>query len=81
MPPSVPANKGLKAIQLKKAEEFLLEVRELLPLGPSDEVNRVSRVDGPPSYNEAVTNDSRLAERKRSDSDLARELHAKLNAE
>lgn len=81
VPPSVPANKGLKAIQLKKVEEFLLEVRDPLPFGTSDEVNRVRRDDGPPSYHEAMTNDSGLAGHQRSDSDLARELHAKLNAE
>ena len=81
VPPSVPANKGLKAIQLTKAEEFLLEVRDPLPFGTSDEVNCVRRDDGPPSYYEAMANDSCLAGHQRSDSDLARELHAKLNAE
>lgn len=94
VPPSVPANKGLKAIQLKKADEFLLEMRDPLPLGTlseelsmspgrngADEMNRIRRDDGPPSYNEAMTSDSRLLGHQRSDSDLARELHAKLNAE
>ncbi len=93
VPPSVPASKGLKAIQLKKADEFFLEMRDPLPLGtlpgerpmsPSrnetDEVSRIRKDDGPPSYVEAM-NDSCLAGHQRSDSDLARELHAKLNAE
>ncbi len=36
----------------------------------------------PPSYDAAMTSDPRLAPgRERSDSDLARELHAKLNTE
>lgn len=33
VPPSVPANKALKAIQLKKVVEFTLEMRDPLPLG------------------------------------------------
>ena len=33
VPPSVPSNKALKAIHLKKLEEFSLEARDPLPLG------------------------------------------------
>jgi hypothetical protein len=55
------------------------------PMSPSTnethEMSRIPRDDGPPSYVEAMTNDTRLAGHQRSDSDLARELHAKLNAE
>jgi len=105
VPPSVPANKALKAIHLKKMEEFSLEMRDPLPLGvPADEpkkmedrsmvatsigvghiTNHSSGSDGatpPPSYDEAMSSDPRLAPAlERSDSDLARELHAKLNTE
>ena len=94
VPPSVPANKGLKAIRLKKADEFFLEMRDPLPLGSlseelsmspgrkvADDMNRIRRDDGPPSYNEAMSSDSRFSGHQRSDSDLARELQAKLNAE
>jgi hypothetical protein len=34
VPHSVPANKALKAIHLKKAEEFVLGPRDPLPFGP-----------------------------------------------
>ncbi len=33
VPPSVPSEKALKAIQLKKAEQYILEMRDPLPLG------------------------------------------------
>lgn len=33
VPPSVPANKALKSIHLKKVEEYALEMRDPLPLG------------------------------------------------
>ena len=33
VPPSVPANKALKAINLKKVEAFVLETRDPLPFG------------------------------------------------
>ncbi|KAL9180974.1 hypothetical protein ACHAXT_009779 [Thalassiosira profunda] len=106
VPPSVPSNKALKAIQLKKIEAFECEVRDPLPLGspvdlePKDEgvvepstgsgdrrssSERSSQSGGgpppPPSYEQAMNNDPQLAapNRERSDSDLARELDAKLN--
>ncbi|KAL7537434.1 hypothetical protein ACHAWF_005762, partial [Thalassiosira exigua] len=96
VPPSVPADKALKAIHLKKSEEYVLEVRDPLPLGaqaePAGGVREPStgsgnmRIGGnppPPSYDKAVMNDPPLQggpELSRSDSDLARELHAKLNS-
>jgi len=110
VPPSVPANKALKAIQLKKVVEFTLKMREPLPLGdihgPRDDntaANSNSTVtssslgtynvdgmvdgstaasvgdDAPPSYGEAMANSRFVEGRERSDSDYARELHAKLN--
>ena len=33
VPPSVPSEKGLKSIHLKKAEPYVLEMRDPLPLG------------------------------------------------
>jgi len=33
VPPSVPSEKGLQPIQLKKAEQYILEMRDPLPLG------------------------------------------------
>lgn len=100
----MPANKALKAIQLKKVEEFNLEMRDPLPLGsqevePKDGARSISATsigsgdmgnstghsgDGalpPPSYDEAVFLDPRVAGLQRSDSDLARELSEKLNTE
>lgn len=50
VPPSVPANKALKAIKLKKVEEFTLEMRDPLPLGapidlePKDEGIRATSI-------------------------------------
>lgn len=109
VPPSVPANKALKPIQLKKVEAFVLEMRDPLPLGapidlepPNDESkiaasnhssvsndlsarSHSSSGDGnlpPPSYDLAMSSDSRLAGSpglERSDSDLARELSERLN--
>jgi hypothetical protein len=81
VPPSVPANKALKPIQLQKVEEFKLEARDLLPFSiPGQKIHNSSLP--PPTYDQAMVNDSRLAEsRDRSDSDLARELHEKLNSE
>ena len=111
VPPSVPSNKALKAIDLKKAEEFVLEQKDPLPLGvpadleplPSERSSVLSTSGGdddvaasnhstaasggdgdlpPPSYDLAMSNDSRLAtgeSRERSDSDLARELSERLN--
>mmetsp|Transcript_26118 Transcript_26118/g.47392 ORF Transcript_26118/g.47392 Transcript_26118/m.47392 type:complete len:217 (+) Transcript_26118:658-1308(+) len=82
VPPSVPANKALKAIKLKKMEEYTLEMRDPLPLGPKGATAGQDGANngGPPSYDDAAANDPRLAGRPRSDSDLARELQAKLNA-
>mmetsp|Transcript_2083 Transcript_2083/g.3821 ORF Transcript_2083/g.3821 Transcript_2083/m.3821 type:complete len:464 (-) Transcript_2083:176-1567(-) len=86
VPPSVPANKALKAIKLKKMEEYTLEMRDPLTLGPKDTTAGAGQGGtntnngGPPSYDDAAANDPRLAGRPRSDSDLARELQAKLNA-
>ena len=84
VPPSVPANKALKAIKLKKMEEYTLEMRDPLPLGPKATTAATGQGDtnngGPPSYDDAAANDPCLAGRPRSDSDLARELQAKLNA-
>jgi len=49
VPPSVPSNKALKAIDLKKAEEFVLEMKDPLPLGvPAD-------LEPPPSERSSVT--------------------------
>lgn len=106
VPPSVPANKALKAINLKKVEAFVLEIRDPLPFGapidlelPKDESNIAasnhSSVSNdvsasnhsssgdlpPPSYDLAMSNDSRLdgPGLERSDSDLARELSERLN--
>merc|ERR1712127_310689 len=96
VPPSVPANKALKAIHLKKVEEYVLEVRDPLPLGPkvataaksigsgsTDNLSNSSSshggAGGPPSYDQAILQDPRLFDLKRSDSDLARELDEKLN--
>ena len=108
VPPSVPANKALKAINLKKVEAFVLEMRDPLPFGapidlepPTDESNiaasnhssvsndvSASNQSGngdenlpPPSYDLAMSHDSRLAgpALERSDSDLARELSERLN--
>lgn len=93
VPPSVPANNALKAIQLKKVAEFSLEMKDPLPfsvpgIGVDDTACTLSATggntesDAPPSYDQAMINDSRLQPaRERSDSDLARELHAKLNTE
>ena len=117
VPPSVPANKALQAINLNKVEEFVLEMRDPLPLGaPIDlepplrkeesnvstsSTSHHSSISGngyisssegpplsgddlpPPSYDLAMTTDSRLSEGagglQRSDSDLARELSERLN--
>ena len=49
VPPSVPSNKALKAIDLKKAEEFVLEQKDPLPLGvPVD-------LEPPPSERSSVS--------------------------
>lgn len=74
VPPSVPASKALKAIQLNKAEEFALEMRDPLPLGPkgaSFAKSNDSGGDAPPSYDNAMD--------QKTDDELARELDAKLN--
>lgn len=99
MPPSVPSNKALKAIQLNKVEEFVLEMRDPLPLGAPVDLEEATKASSPgprvtnqscgdetltlppPSYDEAMNTDPRLSALQRSDSDLARELSARLNAE
>ena len=90
VPPSVPANKGLKAIQLKKSDQYILEIRDIVPLGtlPDEETSSMNssmiapsdashfcRDDGPPSYDAAISG------LQRSDSELARELQEKWNTE
>jgi len=108
VPPSVPSNKALKAIQLKKVVEYHLEIRDPLPLGDtimprdestvatsraSDNMDDIGSTDDnstdssndnltmpPPSYDQAMMSDPRLVGIERSDSDLARELHEKLNS-
>ena len=94
VPPSVPANKALKAIQLKKVVEFTLEMRDPLPLGDihgaeNSNSTVTSSIEGltaasvgndaPPSYGEAMANPSFVEGQERSDSDYARELQEKLN--
>lgn len=77
VPPSVPSNKALKPIQLQKIDEFKLEAREPLPFSiPGTKTDALS--PPPPSYDDAMNNGN---QRDRSDSDLARELHEKLNSE
>lgn len=72
VPPSVPSSKALKPILLQKIDEFKLEAREPLPFS----IPALS--PPPPSYEDATNNGN---QRDRSDSDLARELHEKLNSE
>lgn len=74
VPPSVPSDKALKPIQLQKIEEFKLEARDPLPLS----VPGAKSDTAPPSYEDALKNEN---QRDRSDSDLARELHERLNSE
>ncbi|EJK62307.1 hypothetical protein THAOC_17084 [Thalassiosira oceanica] len=74
VPPSVPSNKGLKAIRLKKCEKFELEALDPLPLGaPVDLEDIAGSVESntagsesdppPPSYESAMdTIDSSLAQ-------------------
>lgn len=83
VPPSVPTNKALKAIQLKKCEKFTLEARDPLPLGAQIDVVEVTAESNnsnplPPSYDEALINDPNLQEKV--DEEMAKELHEKLNA-
>eukprot|EP00804_Cyclotella_cryptica_P030820 CCRYP_015072-RA/>CCRYP_015072-RA protein AED:0.27 eAED:0.27 QI:0/0.83/0.85/1/0.66/0.71/7/1178/423 len=83
VPPSVPSDKALKPIQLNKIDEFHLEERDHLPFSIPGAKSNVASASPPPSYNQAIMNDSQIAanNRNRSDSDLARELHEKLNSE
>lgn len=92
VPPSVPANKGLKAIHLKKSDQYILENRDIVPLGTlPDEIslmnnNPVSKMiaadashfcrDDGPPSYDAV-----ISGLQRSDSELARELQEKWNTE
>lgn len=88
VPPSVPSNKALKAIQMNKTEDFVLEVRDPLPLGDDGSAsfgsgkNAGENGDGPPppSYDAIMMDDTRMTGRERSDSDLARELDKHLNS-
>mmetsp|Transcript_16103 Transcript_16103/g.33481 ORF Transcript_16103/g.33481 Transcript_16103/m.33481 type:complete len:462 (-) Transcript_16103:1197-2582(-) len=88
VPPSVPSSKALKAIQMNKTEEFVLEVRDPLPLGDDGSAsfgsgkNAGDNGDGPPppSYDAIMMDDTRMTGRERSDSDLARELDKHLNS-
>jgi hypothetical protein len=66
VPPSVPTNKALASIQLQKTEEYKLEARDHFISSPP-----------PPSYEDSMNNGN---QRDRSDSDLARDLHEKLNS-
>jgi hypothetical protein len=83
VPPSVAADKALKPIQLNKIDDFHLEDRDPLPFSLPGAKSDAACAPPPPSYNEAIKNDCQLAaeSRDRSDSDLARELHEKLNSE
>lgn len=74
VPPSVPSDKALKPIQLQKIEEFKIEAKDRLPLSVPGAKNDAA----PPSYEDAIKNEN---QRDRSDSDLARELHERLNSE
>lgn len=94
VPPSVPANKALKGIQLKKLEAFKLEAGDPLPLGDDGSSGFGSGGNGgkgdsgssdgggppPPSYDAVMMSDTANLGRERSDSDLAKELYEKLNA-
>ena len=96
VPPSVPADKALKPIRLKKIEEYCLDMtKDPLPFSlpgvgdqqissptkvenKSNGSNAGSRGTDPPSYDDAMTNSSF---QEQVDSDLARDLHLKLNSE
>ncbi len=88
VPPSVPSNKALKAIQMNKMEEFVLEVRDPLPLGDDGSSSFGSKKNSgsngggppPPSYDAIMMDDTGMTGRERSDSDLARELDKQLNS-
>ena len=77
VPPSVPSQKALQPIQLQKVEEFKLEARDPLPFSIPGTKHCASS-QSPPSYEDA----SNIGNfRDRSDSDLARELHERLNSQ
>jgi len=73
---------GVPADEPKKVEDGNMVATSI---GVGHITNHSSGSDGatpPPSYDEAMSSDPRLAPAlERSDSDLARELHAKLNTE
>lgn len=77
VPPSVPSQKALQPIRLQKAEEFKLEERDPLQFSIPGTKHGTSSIS-PPTY-ENASNAGNF--RDRSDSDLARELHERLNSE
>jgi hypothetical protein len=94
VPPSVPANKGLKAIQLKKSDQYILEIRDIVPLGTLPEETSSLMNNSPPGGKMIAADashfcrddgppsyDAAMSGLQRSDSELARELQEKWNTE
>lgn len=94
VPPSLPANKTLQPIRMKKVEEFCLEMKDPLPFSLEgvgeekitsevqsnrSETRTQSKGTDPPSYDDAMNNNKSFQEQV--DNELAQELQEKLNSD
>jgi hypothetical protein len=95
VPPSVPADKALKPIRMKKVEEFCLEIKDPLPFSlpvvGHEQVSPQTKVEAGENVYTAATKgtdppsyDDALNNpsfQEQVDGDLARELQKQLNSE